>query len=93
MVITAEQVRAARGFVGWSQSDLAQAANIGRVTISDFEAGKRRPRATSLNAIRAALEAASVEFTNGDKPGVRMGKPSSGAAVIATEDLNASNDQ
>ena len=72
MAITAEQVRAARGFVGWSQSDLAQAANIGRVTISDFEAGKRRPRATSLNAIRAALEAAGVEFTNGDKPGVLM---------------------
>ncbi len=93
MVISAGQLRAARGLVSWSQSDLAHAANVGRVTISDFESGKRQPRALTLEAIRAAIEAAGVEFTNGDKPGARMGKRSRGPGVIATEDLNASNDE
>lgn len=33
---------------------------------------RRRPR--TLDAIRVALEAAGVEFTNGDAPGVRLRK-------------------
>jgi hypothetical protein len=32
------------------------------------------PSANNLAAIQRALEAAGVEFTNGDQPGVRMRK-------------------
>jgi hypothetical protein len=32
------------------------------------------PTVNNLTAIRAALEAAGVEFTNGDQPGVRLRK-------------------
>jgi transcriptional regulator with XRE-family HTH domain len=72
VAISAAQLRAARGLLGWSQSDLADAAKIGRATIADFESGKRDPYARTLDELRSALEAAGVEFTNGEQPGVRM---------------------
>ena len=43
-------------------------------TLLRFEAGEGETRDTTLAAIRAALEAAGVEFTNGDAPGVRLRK-------------------
>jgi transcriptional regulator with XRE-family HTH domain len=70
--ISAGQLRAARGLLGWSQSDLAAASKVGRATIADFEAGKRDPYTRTLDELRAALEAAGVEFTNGGQPGVRL---------------------
>jgi transcriptional regulator with XRE-family HTH domain len=72
VAISAAQLRAARGLLGWSQSDLADAAKIGRATIADFESGKRDPYARTLDELRSALEAAGVEFTNGEQPGVRL---------------------
>ena len=72
MTISAGQLRAARGLVGWSQSDLAEAAKIGRATIADFESGKRIPYVRTLEELRASLEAAGIEFTNGARPGVRL---------------------
>ena len=74
--ISAAQLRAARGLLGWSQVDLATAAKIGRATIADFESGKRDPYARTLVELRDALEAAGVIFVaeNGDGPGVRLRK-------------------
>jgi len=34
-----------------------------------------QPRASTAQAIKNALEASGVEFTNGDAPGVRLAKP------------------
>ena len=42
------------------------------------------------DALRRALERAGVEFTDGDQPGVRLGKSSGGS--IPVEELNAAND-
>jgi transcriptional regulator with XRE-family HTH domain len=74
--ITPEQVRAARGLLGWSQSDLKVAAGVARATLADFEAGKRVPYDRTLADIRAALEKAGVIFVeeNGEGPGVRLRK-------------------
>jgi transcriptional regulator with XRE-family HTH domain len=69
------QVRMARAALDWSLEDLAWASSIHRNTISNYETGKYGAHAETLAAIRAALEAAGVEFTNGDQPGVRL-KPS-----------------
>lgn len=88
--ITAAQLRAARGLIGWSQSELADASKVGRATIADFEAGKREPYERTLDDLRAALEAAGVEFTNGGQPGVRLKTP---AQTIPADRLNASNDE
>jgi transcriptional regulator with XRE-family HTH domain len=70
--MTPEQCRAARGLKNWSQSKLAGEARVGDSTVRNFEAGRSSPVANNLSAMRSALEAAGVEFTNGDQPGVRL---------------------
>ena len=74
MELTAAQCRAARGLIGWSQQRLATASKVAKPTIANFEAGKSTPYERTANDLIAALESASVEFTNGDQPGVRMRK-------------------
>jgi hypothetical protein len=54
-------------------------AKVARQTVVDFERGARTPYASNLAAIRAAFEAAGVEFTNGDAPGVRLVKRPAGS--------------
>lgn len=77
-MLTPSQSRAARALINWSQPQLADASGASVSTIRDFETGKRSPIANSLKAIRAALEAAGVEFIpeNGGGAGVRLKKPS-----------------
>ncbi len=60
--------------IGWSQAELAEKARVARQTVVDFERGARTPYPNNLAAIRAALEAAGVEFIerNGGGPGVRL---------------------
>ncbi len=51
--------------------DLATMAKVAPATVSRLEAsGPLKPR--TVEAIQHALEKAGVEFTNGDKPGVRV---------------------
>lgn len=78
MSITVAQVRAARGLLGWSQTDLASASGVSRPTIADFEAGKRTPYARTIDELRRSLERAGVEFIdeNGGGAGVRLKRPS-----------------
>ena len=71
-MITPAQCRAARGLLDWTQDDLSKAAGVGVVTVRQFEAGKAEPRGATLTVLRQALEAAGVEFTNGNQPGVRL---------------------
>ena len=66
-MITREQCRAARGLLDWSQGRLAEAASVGLSTVRQFEGGARQPIANNLTAIRAALEAAGVQFV---EPGI-----------------------
>jgi transcriptional regulator with XRE-family HTH domain len=72
--MTPAQSRAARGLIDWSQTELAARSNLSESTIRDFEKGRRLPSPNNLAAIQRALEAAGVEFTNGDQPGVRLRK-------------------
>jgi transcriptional regulator with XRE-family HTH domain len=60
--ISAAQVRAARAFLELSQEELAKAAKVGRIAIADYERGARVPYDSTLEQIRAVLEAAGVEF-------------------------------
>jgi transcriptional regulator with XRE-family HTH domain len=71
MVISAAQVRAARALVGWTQAKLAAKSGLSEIGIQNIEKGATDPRASTLAAIKRALEAAGVEFTNGRPPGVR----------------------
>lgn len=57
-----EQSRAARGWLDWSQNELAKRANVSLSTVRDFEKGRRRPIGNNLLALRQALEESGVEF-------------------------------
>jgi transcriptional regulator with XRE-family HTH domain len=70
--MTPDQSRAARGLLDWSQAELAARSNLSESTVRDFEKGRRVPSINNLAAIRRALEAAGVEFIDGDQPGVRL---------------------
>ncbi len=76
MTISPAQCRAARAMLDLDQRQLAMAAQVAHRTLVDFERSARTPHARTLAAIRAALEAAGVEFIpeNGGGPGVRLRK-------------------
>jgi transcriptional regulator with XRE-family HTH domain len=62
----------ARAALNWSLADLAKAAKVHRNTISNYVTEKFGGSPEALAAIRAALEAEGIEFTNGGQPGVRL---------------------
>ncbi|NPV20364.1 helix-turn-helix domain-containing protein [Bradyrhizobium aeschynomenes] len=70
--MTPDQSRAARGLLDWSQAELAARSNLSESTIRDFEKGRRIPSINNLAAVRRALEAAGVQFIDGEHPGVRL---------------------
>lgn len=69
-MLSPEQSRAARGWLGWSQEDLSKRANVGLSTLKDFESGKRSPMRNNLEAMRRVLESAGIGllFDNEGKP-------------------------
>src|SRR5216684_1758099 len=71
MMITAAQCRMARAALKIGVLKLAAMAKVATSTITRLEAGEElKPR--TVEAIQTALEKAGVEFTNGNKPGVRL---------------------
>lgn len=75
-IITAAQVRAARGLLGWTRDQLVAASSVPKRTLVRFEDEEAEPRRATLAAIRVTLEAAGVEFIeeNGGGPGVRLNR-------------------
>jgi transcriptional regulator with XRE-family HTH domain len=71
--MTPVQCRMARAAVGIGVRELADAAKVSTNTITRLERGEPL-RERTVDAIRAALEAAGVQFTNGDEPGVKLRK-------------------
>lgn len=61
----------ARAALEWTTRQLADQANVGLNTVNRFERGAD-VRLSSVHKMQAALEAAGVEFTNGNTPGVRI---------------------
>jgi transcriptional regulator with XRE-family HTH domain len=76
LIITGEQLRAARAMARIEQADLAGQANVSVETIKRLERteGPVSANVQTVDAVMRALEAAGVEFTNGGQPGVRMRK-------------------
>jgi len=76
-VITIEQIRAARGLLGWSQSELAKRAGLSLPTVKRVEAGTGPRVSDEARArIQKALELGGVHFIaeNGGGPGLRLRK-------------------
>jgi transcriptional regulator with XRE-family HTH domain len=70
--MTPGQCKAARALLGWSQTELAKNAGVGRSIVSDLELGSRKVSDHALSKLQLALEDAGVEFTSGMRPGVKM---------------------
>jgi transcriptional regulator with XRE-family HTH domain len=60
MTLTPAQSRAARGWLDWTQAELAKRAVVGISTVRSFEDGTRTPIANNLTALRRALEEAGA---------------------------------
>jgi transcriptional regulator with XRE-family HTH domain len=75
--MTPAQCRAARVLLELTQSQLADAANLGLSTVVDFEKERRQVSLGAIEAICAALERAGIEFIdeNGGGEGLRLRKP------------------
>src|ERR1700676_4651812 len=67
------QLRMARAAVGWGVRELAEKGGVTANTVTRIENGADAKQST-MDALQRALEAAGVEFTNGDQPGVRLTK-------------------
>ena len=68
------QIRAARGLLGWSGQDLANASGVGLSTLRRLESdsGSVQTNVSTVVALAAALEQAGIEFTGDPQvnPGV-----------------------
>ena len=60
-MITGAQCRAARGFLAWSQDDLAAKSGVSRHTVRLFEVDGKTYLST-IDKIETALEAGGVAF-------------------------------
>ena len=74
--MTPATCRSGRALLNWSQAQLATAARVGLSTVKNFEAERAVPIRNNLDAMQRALEAAGIEFLEGD--GVRLREPSNG---------------
>lgn len=61
-MLTPEQSRAARGWLDWSQDELAKRAHVSLSTVRDFEKGRRTPIANNLDAMRKAIESQGIRL-------------------------------
>ena len=75
-MITGTQIRSARNALRWTTEQLAKRAGVTSRTIKRFEAVDDIPpsRSSTLLDVKAALEAAGIEFVGSpmDRPGMRL---------------------
>ena len=71
-MLTAAQLRAARGLLDWTRNDLAKAAGISSETVKNIEHGTFRPQETTSDAIIKAFALYDVQFTENE--GVRIAR-------------------
>lgn len=79
MAFDPRQSRAARGWLDWSQAELATRAGVGLSTVRDFEKGRHRLRQAHEDRILEVFAGAGIEFqftVDGSPAGVRK-RPSS----------------
>ena len=71
-MISIEQMKAARAFLGLSQKDLAKRSGYALPTLNNIERGITVPRPQTMEHIQQALEKAGIQFM--DNTGVRLVK-------------------
>ena len=61
-IMSAEQSRAARAWLGWSQDDLAARGNVSVNTVRNFEGGQKAVHGNSIASMRQAIEGAGIKL-------------------------------
>jgi predicted transcriptional regulator len=70
-MLSAQQIRAGRGLLGWSRRDLAIVAGISQGTIKAIEQGTTDARLSTLRKLAQTFTAHGVEFVaEGSRTGV-----------------------
>ncbi|MBB3427374.1 transcriptional regulator with XRE-family HTH domain [Rhizobium sp. BK312] len=62
MILTPALCRAARGFLDWTQMDLANRSGVSRSTIRDYEGNRHSLHRATEAQLRLALEAGGIAF-------------------------------
>jgi DNA-binding XRE family transcriptional regulator len=68
-MFTAAQLRAARGLLDWTRSELAKASGLSQETIKNIEHGTYKPQESTIEAIIRTFAAHDIEFLENE--GVR----------------------
>lgn len=61
-MLSPKQCRAGRAVLSWSQSDLSKESGVSLRSVQEFEAERRNPNRSTLQALLAALERNGIEF-------------------------------
>lgn len=69
MPLSAQQCRAARALLDWTQAELASRAAVSAGTVRGFETNRHALHRATLAAIRGTLEAAGIVFLDPDAAG------------------------
>lgn len=64
-MILRQQIAAARGLLGWTRQDLADASGVSLRTVARFEAGEGDITSAKLGALEAALLNEGIGFIDG----------------------------
>jgi transcriptional regulator with XRE-family HTH domain len=84
-VVTIEQIRAARGLLGWSQTELASRAGLSVPTVKRLEGGFGPKVSDAACAkLQKALEAAGIKFiekTSGDAGVLKVSNRTTGESI------------
>lgn len=65
-MLSPEQSRAARGWLDWTQAELAERARVSLSTVKGFESGERNPIANNIEAMERAFISAGILFVEKD---------------------------
>ena len=68
-MIEGRQVRAARGLLEWSRSDLVRASGVSMSALLRLESTQADTRSSTVNKIVTALEDAGIVFVNDGQAG------------------------
>ena len=63
-ILTPALCRAARGFLDWTQTDLADRSGVSRSTIRDYEGNRHDTHRATEAQLRLAFEAAGLRFVD-----------------------------
>ncbi len=63
-MVESAQIRAARGFLNWSQTKLSEASGVSLPTIKRMEKDTSTSNFGNVKKVREALEGAGIHFTD-----------------------------